>query len=137
MKTYKTYKKSHIEYKDSRIFAVLLGFSFVFALIAILTALIKVEMKDLILTLSMFLSLLSLLFSLVYGTQKEIRLCSPQPGETIDILFRENVEEGNKQKTFYLYLIDKVIYLDEIEPTLLEIWGKYFVNKDGELELKG
>ena len=142
----KIYKLKNLQDKNTFIFAISTGFFFMFALAGIYSSILVEffnanEDFESVAILSLFIMAFSGAFMLMYGYSEDIRLRSPEAGETIEILFIRNVTEkdgeGNdKQKTFYLYSVDEVIYSDEREPTLLELGKKYFVNKDGELELK-
>ncbi len=138
----KIYKKTLHENRN--VMRMILSFGLLLiALAALAYAVIppSTEIKVMIGPISLLTIFLTLSGVMWYGSEEDIRLRSPQPGETIEILFTRNVTEkdkrgDDKQKTFYLYSVDEVIYSDEREPTLLELGKKYFVNKDGELELK-
>ena len=137
----KTYKLKNLQDKNTFVFAISMGFFFMFVLAGIYSSILVEffnanEDFESVAILSLFIMAFSGAFMLMYGYSEDIRLRSPEPGETIKILFEKRVGSNEEEKTLYSYSVDEVIYFDEREPTLLEVGKKYFVNKDGGLELK-
>ncbi len=137
----KIYKLKNLQDKNTFVFAISMGFFFMFALAGIYSSILVEffnanEDFESVAILSLFIMTFSGAFMLMYGYSEDIRLRSPESGETIKILFEKRVGSNKEEKTLYSYSVDEVIYFDEREPTLLEVGKKYFVNKDGELELK-
>ncbi len=137
----KTYKKSYLKDKKSLMFTAWSVISSLILSVFIFVMLSFDKNTEGVALLLIFFVLLTTGIAVWYGDNEDIRLRSPQPGETIKILFTKKVSEFDSwwneyEKVFYLYSVDEVIYSDEREPTLLELGKKYFVNKDGGLELK-
>ena len=138
----KTYKKNYFEDENTLTLSALVGLLLLTLSFFIFSAISNIEDIEILAFLSFMLAVAIVGAIINYGIEENIRLRFPQPGETIEILFTKKVVEFDSsgdeyEKIFYLYSVDEVIYSDEREPTLLEIGKKYFVNKDGGLELKG